>query len=515
MVAKKSLLEIITLESELPTNEESLEIVCELLPAHHQNNGGLAYTLQSYRDQFSPQPDDNGKIDFASTPTKLDDALSIEDIGELLDTEHDYLVQLERLECLESLFKTPFADNDELSEKMSAQELAYHKLHRATVATARKKSLNTEKAFASLDALLEESRSRYETKQIALLNAPSDVFMDGAFGKGDKFGNLLDLEMVFEDSYALWVSDAQYGQWNEYADIAEKAFNHDALFVANANVRSRLKASDKNKRRDLPRVLGKDPIVISKEDLEPFNKLQNANVTASSVTICGSPLRIRLADHGFGEVRDPTIPLSFVLAGKLFFVANESNEHNVHSAVTGFGGSSGNLELRTAYIDQRLRTKLAKDDRDSPHLYSYNGALRAIDAQNIVFLRGTDGGVFPRHVGVYSISLSGLQTIREGQSEEDRFSLRLVRAAMKRYLAFTSQKYKSKDMSEVERWCNEIVDEYSVLCGDGEERPFLSVHAEKVVVDGKVGIKIIAVPKLAMGEVPITFAFDVQEQKED
>lgn len=497
--------------------QEAIQIVSQLLPETDSDG----FSIERYENRFAPPAGRSGLPNLGEKTSALGNAEIANDLDDLLQLEHSYLVQLERLACLDEVLKKQHVDNDDMSQDIKAREKSYEGLYRATLAVIRKMSSGIERAVMSLHAFLREASGisgnqggRYESDQIGVLNAPADVFNEAAFGTGRRFGALDDLGLIFENSYALWVSDGEFSNFNEFQKAAMKAKRHDALLIVNWKMDRFFP-----KRLDLRQFRSSTRQELTKADLVHANGLKSDSGEAGHVVVCAVPWRVRSGDCDVGEYLNATIPLSFILAGKLFWVANESDNRSAADCVASM---DTDFDLIVDYID-----KLIVDDDAAykcPANLSYEGALLELDAAQVVAVATNTNGIQMTDKGVYAIRLTGMRTIKKrtddvGEDDKHLISNVLVNAAMQRILKVTVKKYEGKDKAQAKQWCLEIKKTLEPLAGDGPKAMFRKnslkvypVDKHGVVVDPDSapddvdGIRVEAEPKTPAERINIRFA---------
>jgi len=424
-------------------------------------------------------------------------------IAGLKGLEHELMQQIERLDLLERVFDKPVAStNDQRATLISELESAYHGLFVASMSTIRKKSKLVEVAVASLDAFLAEAgRSKTEAKYIRVLNAPADVFEDEAFAR--EFGRTYNFEKQFEDTCALWVSSAEFDN-KTYGVFAENAEAHHALALANANLWGL--GIDESLRLDWQVMDGKTSSTIEKmaEDApKVFNRLLKSDTKESKhVAICACPVRVRFADHAFGETEDVTVPLSFVLGGVLFRVsATDPNK----SPATNVTRLTDEFEIRRSYMDPEVR------QLETPQLISFDRALKALNEQHVIAIKLSERGIGKSDEGAFRITLSGHRTVNHETENSNSISAVLVECMLDRYLLQIAKEAEGIPVDRIDDFARNVYDRLKSLQSEEsqDERPLAQdgLKVEVIEHEGKPALRVTAQHRVGIRQLKIVTKF--------
>jgi hypothetical protein len=304
-------------------------------------------TLATLGPPFLRLPD-HGEFKDARFDAELNKARRVED---LLELERDLMVEVERIEAMERALHSSTANGAKLSlAKVAtiAKDLAEQSDalfdHLMTEVKAKDRELET--AVQSFRTFLSEGNvsGSGQEKFIYVLNYdPQKLAEDPAFGIGTDFGEITRDPEIERATFGLWVLGAKATTSDEIASIGQRAARHTALAVMNIDSE---KLIDGGKRLDfrqeteggataaeqLALVQRRNP--LAEKDIAWMDRTLSKKEGSEAIVLGFSPIRIRKKSRYEEDQGDVTVPSSFAIGGKIFFVAMVSSKEGLTSSIS-------------------------------------------------------------------------------------------------------------------------------------------------------------------------------------
>jgi hypothetical protein len=415
---------------------------------------------------------------------KLEDLTSID---QLLELEHELMIQIERLEVVERMVE-PAADaaatRQQIRETLRLKEQQAQSMFTALLKTVKEADRDMEIQVRSFEAFLKEAKIEQKPgvgQYLFVLNAdPNDLMRNPKLA--ERFPDLSGIGQVRTNVFGLWVLGLNVRLADQAAGIGVQAKVHSAVAVMNLDTRAipeekRLDALGARKRNppskraeQIAAVRADDVPVLADSDLDWITDAIADKEGMEHAVLCFSPIRMREETVYDNDMGDIVIPSSYAVGGKLFYLSMVSAEEGI---------ATSPFQASTAHRLGDYGVVKPRDESYGPFLYNLETRLDAFKKWPIVSGQvrgGHESAAQFRNV----LAFFGGQNTARGPEAKYQIASTLSYEYLRRVMSILAPGMEGKPQADKDRIIRKT-QEFLVknLAGTEASKPFLRIKVRE------------------------------------